>query len=166
MTIAPLAGAAALSALAFGYAGGLRVNASHSMPVGVWVIGPPTEIVRGEAVVVCAGEPEAARYVGPGGCPNGLEPLVKPVAAVAGDVVIVTAHGVAVNGEAIENTAPLIRDDAGRALHPVPEGIYAVESGNVWLLSSHDVRSFDSRYFGPVPVSAVLAVARPLLVWR
>lgn len=165
MTI-PLAGAAAVSALALAYAGGLRVNASNSMPVGIWTVAPATQIVRGEAVVFCATAPEAARYVGPGACPNGLEPLVKPVAAMAGDVVTVTADGIAVNGQWMPNSAALVRDEANRGLHPVPAGTYRVEPGFVWLLSGHDPRSFDSRYFGPVPLSAVMAVARPLLVWR
>jgi type IV secretory pathway protease TraF len=46
----------------------------------------------------------------------------------------------------------------------MPAGTYRVESGQLWLLSGHDPRSFDSRYFGPISVSSVQAVARPVWV--
>jgi type IV secretory pathway protease TraF len=36
--------------------------------------------------------------------------------------------------------------------------------GQVWLLSGHDPRSFDSRYFGAIPTANVRGVARPLWV--
>jgi type IV secretory pathway protease TraF len=39
-----------------------------------------------------------------------------------------------------------------------------VGSGDIWVLSGHDPRSFDSRYFGPVPVANVQGEARPLWV--
>jgi len=63
-------------------------------------------------------------YIPAGACPGGHEPLVKPVAAVAGDRVTVTALGIAVNGEPIAQSAPLDEDSAGRPLRPVPAGAY------------------------------------------
>jgi type IV secretory pathway protease TraF len=51
-------------------------------------------------------------------------------------------------------------------LHPIPAGSYRVGPEDVWLLSSHDPRSFDSRYFGAVPVANVLGIAHPLWVLR
>ncbi len=65
-------------------------------------------------------------YIPAGACPGGHEPLVKPVAAMAGDRVTVTALGIAVNGEPIAHSAPLDEDSAGRPLRPVPAGAYSV----------------------------------------
>ena len=76
----------------------------------------------------------------------------------------VSAAGVTVNGRSVQGTAQLSRDSAGRPLKPVPAGAYPVAPGEVWLLSGHDPRSFDSRYFGPVPESSVQGVTRPLMV--
>jgi conjugative transfer signal peptidase TraF len=89
---------------------------------------------------------------------------VKPVAAVAGDLVTVTSQGVAVDGKPVANTKPFAEDEAGRPLRPVPIGVYRVAPGEVWLLSGHDPRSFDSRYFGAVPAANVTGVARPIWV--
>jgi conjugative transfer signal peptidase TraF len=140
------------------------------MPRGLWRARAGEPVERGEIVTVCppdrADIREAAQrgYIPNGVCSGGYEPLVKPVAAVAGDVVTVTPQQIIVDGQLVPNTAPLAEDEAGRPLHPIPIGVYHVAPGEVWLLSGHDPRSFDSRYFGAVPAANVTGVARPLWV--
>ena len=165
------AGAIVMAGLAGANTAGLRFNATPSMPVGFWRIMPNhAPLRRGEVVVVCPPDTaplrmgQARGYIPPGSCPGGSEPLVKPIAAVSGDVVAVSAAGVTVNGRSVQGTAQLSRDSAGRPLEPVPAGAYPVTPGEVWLLSGHDPRSFDSRYFGPVPESSVQGVTRPFMV--
>lgn len=171
MRIAVAACAAILSTLAAADAAGLRLNLTPSMPVGLWrVAASHVPLRRGEVVSVCPPDAEATRvgvergYIPVGPCPGGDEPLVKPVAAIPGDVVAIFPAGAAVNGHPIQGTAQLARDSAGRSLAPVPTGTYPVGTGEVWLLSGHDPRSFDSRYFGPVPADNVQGVARPVWV--
>lgn len=167
-----LIGAVMMGALAGGTAAGLSVNATASMPRGLWWVRAGAPIERGVVVAVCLPDRTDIRqaagrgYISSGRCPGGDEPLIKPVAAVGGDVVTVTPAGVAVDGKLLANTRPLARDEAGRTLHPVPAGSYRVAPGELWLLSGHDSRSFDSRYFGGVPVANVIGVARPLWVLR
>ena len=164
------AGGAVLGSLAMAGAVGLRFNGTASMPRGLWQVRTGAPVARASVVAICppdrADIREAAQrgYITAGSCPGGLEPLLKPVAAIAGDLVTVTPHAVAVNGQPIADTAPLARDEAGRALRPVSPGSYRVASGEVWVLSSHDPRSFDSRYFGPLPAAGVQGEARPLWV--
>lgn len=159
-----------MATLAVGEAAGLRINATASMPRGLWRVQVREPIARGTIVTVCPPDQadirEAAHrgYIPSGGCPGGYEPLVKPVAAIAGDLVAVTPQGIAVDGKPVAGTGPLAEDEAGRPLHPIPIGAYRVEPGEVWLLSGHDPRSFDSRYFGPVSAANVTGVARPLWV--
>jgi conjugative transfer signal peptidase TraF len=162
-----------LAALAAAYQAGLRVNTTPSMPIGLWAIeSVRTVLTRGDVVTVCLQDGAALRqamqrgYIATGTCPRGAEPLVKPVAAVSGDLVTVSAKGMSVNTSPIGNTAPLMRDEAGRVLHPVPAGPYRVAPDELWLLSGHDPRSFDSRYFGAVPLANVLGVAHPLWVLK
>ena len=167
-----LTGALMMATLAVGAAAGFRINATASMPRGLWRVRIGEPIERGEIVTVCPPDRidirEAARrgYIPSGDCPGGYEPLVKPVAAVAGDLVTVTHRGIVVDGQPVANTAPLAEDEAGRPLHPVPIGAHRVATREVWLLSGHDPRSFDSRYFGAVPVANVTGTARPLWVLR
>jgi type IV secretory pathway protease TraF len=69
-----------------------------------------------------------------------------------------------VNGEPVADTAQLDEDSDGRPLRPIPAGVYSVPAGAVWLLSGHDPRSFDSRYFGAVPTANIQGIARPVWV--
>ncbi len=93
--------------------------------------------------------------------------LVKPIAATAGD----RRDGVRrrCDGERMAGAGHSAARPAtalGRPLPPFPSGTYQVRPGQLWLLSGHDPRSFDSRYFGPVPVANVQGVARPVWVLR
>ena len=152
------------------FAGGVRANWTPSLPMGLYVVrsvhGVPA---RGQLVRACLPDGPAALarerdYLGRGPCPRDTMPVLKPVAAVPGDVVIVDADGVRVNGERVAVPA-LARDSRGRLMQAVPPGTYAVAPGAVWLLSDHNGASFDARYFGPVPVASIDAIARPLLVF-
>jgi conjugative transfer signal peptidase TraF len=159
--------------LAGATAAGYRLNRTDSMPIGLWRVAPaPATLHRGDIVTACLPAGPVAQlaltraYVEPGSCPSRSMPLVKPVAAVAGDTVRITAAGIAVNGAAIPNSTALSRDAAGRPLHPIPPGSYHVAPSTVWLLSTRVADSFDSRYLGPLPRSAVQSVARPVWVLR
>ena len=167
-------GAAAFALLSLDtvYWSGLRLNTTASMPIGLWRVAPTrtTELRREMIVTVCLPRTDMVRqaitrgYIHTGSCPDGLEPLVKPIAALPGDVVAVDPAGIRVNGIPVQGTAQLSRDSGGRRLLPVPVGAYTVAEGDVWLLSGHDPRSFDSRYFGAVPMTSIQAAAHPVWV--
>ena len=169
-----LAGVAVGVGLVMGgsYAGGLRCNLTPSMPMGVWRVqsshGP---VRRGDVVTLCP-EPAAASlgrsrgYLAGGECPGDVELMIKTVMAAPGDQVDASPGGVAVNGAVIPDSAPLPRDDRGRAIDPVDQGCYRVGPSEVWVIGGSDPRSYDSRYFGPVPIANLRGQARPLFVSR
>ncbi len=168
-----LIGALVIGTLATADVAGLRVNATPSMPRGLWrVVDRDAPLHRGEIVTVCPPDITPVRqgaergYIPAGNCPGGYQALVKPVVAIAGDLVSVTPGGVSVNDEPVQGTAQLAQDSAGRPLRAVPTGAYRVAQGDIWLLSGHDARSFDSRYFGAVPAANVQGIAQPVWVIR
>ena len=97
-------------------------------------------------------------------CPDGFSPLIKPVVAWPGDLVSVSANGIRVNGRPLPNSAPIERDSKGQQLRPFAHGEYRVRPNELWVVSSFSPRSFDSRYFGPIPLRSVHSWLRPLLV--
>lgn len=97
-------------------------------------------------------------------CPDGFSPLIKPVVAWPGDLVSVSAIGISVNGHLLKNSASIDRDSKGKQLRPFAPGEYRVGPKELWVVSSFSPRSFDSRYFGPIPLKSVLSWLRPLLV--
>jgi conjugative transfer signal peptidase TraF len=155
--------------------GELRVNLSPSIPVGVYVARPvPSRAVllpRGQLVALCLGETLAAwararGYLRRGSCPDGSSPIGKPIFGIAGDTLEVTRAGISRNGVPAARTRALDTDAAGRPLPRVPPGRYLVPPGEIWVVSSYDTRSWDSRYFGPVPLRAVISLLRPLWTVR
>jgi conjugative transfer signal peptidase TraF len=162
------AGAALASLLAIGAgsAVGLRVNTSQSMPRGLWLEwkAPGVAYHVGEVVVVCPPlEGWQQRYVSSGNCATGLEPMLKPIAAVEGDQVTMSADGITVNGVSIADSFPLNLDGGGRLMQPFPEGAYTVQPGHVWFAVPLWY-SFDSRYFGPVSTADIQGRATPVWV--
>jgi conjugative transfer signal peptidase TraF len=155
--LACAAGAAAIT--------GARINTSYSLPLGIYI---RTDDSHAPLIEFCPVEPFAAESSRRGyrtrgsACPDGAVPLLKPVVAVAGDVVALAADGIRVNGKLLPKTAPLFRDSAGRSLHPWPFGSYVVEKGTVWVASTYNRGSYDSRYMGPIQTAQIRARLRPL----
>jgi conjugative transfer signal peptidase TraF len=148
----------------------VRFNLTDSMPLGVWLVTPiPVELKRGDIVTVCLPTTSASAafrngYIGTGLCADRYEPILKPIGAVFGDVVTVSPTGLAVNGDIVPNTAAQQTDTTGRPMNPIPPGEYRVQPGTVWIVAPRHALSFDSRYFGPVAVSAITGAASPLIV--
>lgn len=165
--VAWLLGGSVIAAGVVADGAGLRINTTESLPRGLWqVVGDPAAVRIGDVVTFCPPLLQASAmarergYVGQGDCPGGLEPMMKPVVALAGDTVAMSPVGVTVNGQALPRSTPLSRDGAGRPLPQAKAG--EVPAGQVWVLSSHNERSFDSRYFGPIPHAHLTAILRPL----
>ena len=145
----------------------LRLNVSHSMPVGLWRAIPMGS--QAEYVEICP--PPGWRslmqdrgYSGAGPC-DGLSPLVKPIVAKAGDLIELSNELVRVNGVEIEASITLTHDALGRAIDAYPRGSYRVTPDEIWVISTHHARSLDSRYFGPLRRVDVRVALEPLLVW-
>jgi len=89
------------------------------------------------------------------------------LATVVLGLAVSSAHsaGIAVNGKLLPQTAPLDHDSEGRPLTHWPSGRYIAVPETLWVASSYNSRSYDSRYFGPIRESAVRARLRPLIGW-
>lgn len=137
-------------ALAFG--AGLRFNPTPSLPKGIYRLAPGLP-EKNDLVSFCL-EGEFAElalergYLEPGSCPSGLRPLLKRLAALPGD--------------SVDSSAFLIRavDSHGRSM---PSALLpgVVPPGMALVLADHP-GSFDSRYFGFVPLRQL---QRVVAVW-
>lgn len=132
-------------------------NATASTPVGLYVVQPLRTLHVGD--LVAAQPPEAlARFLAEGGSlPRGV-PLLKQVAALAGQIVCRTGRIVSIDGAAVAVARE--RDSRGRDL-PVWSGCRVLGASEILLLNRHP-DSLDGRYFGSLPVSSVIGPATPL----
>lgn len=134
-------------------------NASASVPIGLYRIVPGNRVGVTDLAVVMPPDDLATfldrrRYL-----PRGV-PLIKRVLALGGTTVCrrgaaITAYG-AVYGQA------LAHDTRGRAL-PAWQGCRKLRAGEAFFMNWDSPDSFDSRYFGPLPVTTI--VGRAIPVW-
>ncbi|MGY8822070.1 MAG: S26 family signal peptidase [Pseudomonadales bacterium] len=158
-------GLAALAWASFGRPDARIVyNASDSVPAGWYRVDPAARQQGawpvGSIVVINLPDAVATIAAQRGYLPQDI-PLLKRVAAVAPRQVCVTDRNVRIEGVPV--AAALAHDRLGRPLKPW-SGCRRLRRGELFLLSTTNPASFDSRYFGPVDASVVLGRARPLWV--
>lgn len=139
-------------------------NPSDSVAIGWYLVDPHPRGNDaphvGSLVLVPLPADAAALAARRGYLPLGI-PLLKPVAAIAPQRVCVSEGIVHIGG--VPMVAVLRADGRGR---PLRASVLCrrLRPGELFLLSTTNPASFDSRYFGPVKASAVLGVAHPM--WR
>ena len=141
--------------LALVFGAGLRFNPTPSLPKGIYRLAPGAP-EKGDLVSFCL-EGEFAElalergYLEPGSCPSGLRPLLKRLAGLPGD--------------SVDPSAFPIRsvDSHGRSMSPaLAPGV--VPPGMALVLADHP-GSFDSRYFGFVPLESLQRV-KPVFLFN
>jgi type IV secretory pathway protease TraF len=114
---------------------GMACNRSPSVPVGLYrLVISPP--ARGQYVV--------------------LAMPIKLIAGMPGDWITTTPSGTYINGKLIPNSAPLLSPH-------YPFGTFELGPSSLWLVGK-DPRSWDSRYFGPIPETLINATAEPIWV--
>ena len=136
------------------------LNLTPSIPKGLYslrTVSPARPIAAGEIAVFPIPEPVAA-LVQARGYLDGSFPLMKPVAAVAGDQVCTDQGRVVVN----EKSYGRIRN-ADREGRPLPHFMFCgrVAADELFVFSAHE-QSFDSRHFGPIRRDQLIAIATSL----
>jgi conjugative transfer signal peptidase TraF len=162
-------GLAALCASAFMPMSGdervfLVYNPTDSVPRGWYRVGHidnPASLHVG-SIVVARLPADVAAFAGQRGyLPNGV-PILKRVGVVSPQSVCIRGQSVRIDGVIVATVRT--HDGERRPLHAWPQ-CRPLATGELFLLSGTNPASFDSRYFGPIAVSAVLGIARPIWTW-
>jgi conjugative transfer signal peptidase TraF len=133
-------------------------NVSESVPTGLYHIQPARGLIVTTLVVAYPPEP-LATFLAEGGYLPQSVPLIKRILALPGQTVCRTGLTIAVDG--IEMGAARERDRRGHPL-PVWEGCRALADGEVFLMNWDEPASLDGRYFGTIPMDAIVGRAEPL----
>jgi conjugative transfer signal peptidase TraF len=137
-------------------------NVSESVPIRLYHVQPTRMLFITTLVVAFPPEPLAAYLAQRGYLPRRV-PLLKRILALPGQSVcrselLITVDGIDV-GRALE------RDRHDRTL-PVWQGCRVIADGDVFLMNWDEPSSFDGRYFGPIPSSAIVGRAEPMLTFE
>jgi len=133
-------------------------NASNSVPVGLYHVQPVTTLTVTELVAVQPPDLLAVFLDLNGYLPIGI-PMLKRVLALPGQTVCRNGLTIVVDGVDVGQAQE--RDGRGRPL-PVWNGCRLIADGDVFVMNWQSTDSLDGRYFGPLPVSAVIGRAVPI----
>jgi conjugative transfer signal peptidase TraF len=134
-------------------------NASNSVPIGLYRVQATTRLAVTELVAVQPPDLLAAFLDLNGYLAIGV-PMLKRVLALPGQTVCRNGLKIVVDGVDVGEARE--RDGRNRPL-PVWHGCRVIVDGDVFVMNWQSVDSLDSRYFGPLPASAVIGRAVP--VW-
>jgi conjugative transfer signal peptidase TraF len=150
---------------------GWRLNFTESEPLGWYRLHPlgvGETIPRGAKIEFCPPAwvtPRAFPFYLSGDCPGGGMPMLKTVAAIPGDHVVVKLSGVWINGRELPNSGQLLRSGKypwlqlphqQRSLTLGPRQYWVYGSGATPALAA---QSFDSRYWGPIEIGQIRRIA-------
>ena len=136
-------------------------NISPSMPQGVYrIYEVPAKLEIGNIVLFDVPRNVKNMAKARGWIPKNLKyHLMKYIMAMEGDQITICKDGLFINGAPAGKVNRF--DSQGKPL-PVTFGKYQVKPGELFVTSPYE-SSFDSRYFGPVKISSIIAVAKPVL---
>jgi conjugative transfer signal peptidase TraF len=134
-------------------------NASESVPIGLYRLQPVERLSVTELVAIRPPEPLETFLDLNGYLPIGV-PMLKRILALPGQTVCRT--GLTITVDDIEVGHARERDGRGRPL-PVWQGCHVLSDSEIFVMNWQSADSFDGRYFGPIPASAIIGQAIP--VW-
>jgi conjugative transfer signal peptidase TraF len=133
-------------------------NASASVPRGLYRLLPANPLHLNELVAAMPPQSLARFLAARGYLPLGV-PLLKHIAALAGQIVCRKARTITIDGHTV--AMALRRDSHGRLL-PFWHGCQMLRPGEIFLLNRNVPDSFDGRYFGVLPASSIIGWTVPL----
>lgn len=136
-------------------------NPSDSVPCGWYRIGSADSLHVGSIVLAKLPADAAALAAQRGYLPEHI-PLLKRIGAMSPQQVCIEQHIVRIDGMAAADVRAT--DGRGRPLS-IWRHCRRLRDDELFLLSTTNPSSFDSRYFGPVVVSGVIGSAQPLWTW-
>jgi conjugative transfer signal peptidase TraF len=133
-------------------------NVSASVPPGLYRLRPIGRLSVTELVAVRPPEPLAMFLCERGYLPRGI-PMLKHVVALPGQTVCRDRLAIIVDN--VEIGVAREHDSQGRPL-PVWQGCVVVPDGAIFLMNWQSPDSLDGRYWGVLPLSAIVARAEAL----
>jgi len=149
--------------------GNIIFNTTSSFPLGFYKISKSDPYKRGDLVSFCAMPSKIIERMIKEGyaqrnslCPYQAPQLLKKILGLEGDRVEIQ-RAVSINNQLIKNSK-LFTKDRNKNLLPIQPS-QTIDRGYFWAMSDYNERSFDSRYFGQIPLKNIIGIATPILTW-
>ncbi len=153
------------------YIKGYRINLTESYPLGLYQIVNDKNISNGDMVLFCPPSNKYFKkaymrgYIEDGLCHSGYWELQKKVVGLAGDHIKIDDY-VYINNIKIQNTKIFKLDPQGNDMFFMSDENknMIVPKGFMFVISDYNELSFDSKYFGVVPISTLIGKIKPIFI--
>ncbi|WHF58035.1 conjugative transfer signal peptidase TraF (plasmid) [Shewanella xiamenensis] len=157
------------AAVSVAYFIGIRINTSKSFPPGIYIVSKANSYKKNDLVLFCPPNKAVMQdaiergYIDTGRCESDTVPIIKRIVGMSGDYVEFTPT-VKINNSELPGSISLQVDGENRALPQLPP--FTVSINSFFAYSDYAPRnSFDSRYFGDVPMENIIGTIRPLVLF-
>ncbi|MBU1386942.1 MAG: conjugative transfer signal peptidase TraF [Proteobacteria bacterium] len=151
------------------YQTGFRINLTSSLPLGIWKIDKSfARIEKGDYVWFTPTKKIADFALKRGylekntNCENNAIPLLKIVYGLPGDKYSFHQNAIRINNVPVKNLKRRETDSKDRPMPKISNGI--IRENQLFVLTMHS-HSYDSRYYGTIPIENVIGTAKPILTW-
>ena len=137
---------------------GVSIQISNSMPKGLYLT-TPINTPKKDSTVLFYTSAATEQLMKQRQWITYKTPIMKKVAAVPGDLACIEDHHLLINNQYYSSIATI--DSKKR---PLPQLAFCrtLKNNEYFLISNYSEKSFDSRYFGPIPREKIIAKATPL----
>ena len=141
----------------------LLINETPSEPIGIYrlIEHLPKNYRRGMYVIFPVPEEVQSLVYGRGWLRAGI-PFLKELLGLPGDQVCISSSALRINDAYV---GPVFERDSHGLPLPQRRGCFVIPEGYFFAASHHLPNSFDGRYFGPLPLTAISGEARPVWIF-
>lgn len=140
----------------------ITINTTPSAPKGLYILTNPKHLNRGDYIIMNIPESVKTWLISEKLITN-REHLLKQIGGLPGDFYEVTATALRINGA---YRGPVFATDKNGVPAPKFRGKGVIHDGYIFPVATRIPRSFDGRYFGPIPVQMIVKKATPFLIWE
>lgn len=145
------------------------INTTKSIPIGVYVsLNSKDPLDKNDLISFCLNDEyfknlaikfDFIKENGGRWC-NGVQPILKPIVAVKGDIVFINKDGITVNGNLISNTKPIL--DIKNSSNFVYKKTLEEDE---FIVASSEPTGYDSRYYGIIKLSDINTKIKPVITF-
>ena len=149
---------------------GYILNNTSSFPIGIYQVKKQKKYQRGDLVSFCAPLNETVKKLVSYGfapantnCDNSTPVLLKKIVALEGDKIEIQNNAVYINHILQPKSKIYLVGRMGNTLEK--QLSQNIKANMFWAMSDYNIHSYDSRYYGQVPLTNIIGKAHPILIW-
>ncbi len=137
------------------------INKTKSLPRGIYRLYPPVDLHKGDIIVFEI--PKSAELMFKRGYVSNIDTLMKKLAAFSKDEIKIENNEVIIGSK---NWGKIYdKDNLNRGLKKLEKEQMRPSENEILALSDVD-KSFDGRYYGPIPIKSIKHKAKPVFIFK